>query len=58
MCSRFGVDSLRRRVALGRSGSTITAALHPTAAANPDALGANIGPVVAVGRGFSILKIS
>jgi hypothetical protein len=54
----LGLDSLRRRVALGRSGSTITAALHPTAAANPDALGANIGQVVRTGSGFSILTIS
>jgi hypothetical protein len=54
----LGLDSLRRRVALARSGSAITAALHPTAAANPDALGANIGPVVRTGSGISILRIS
>jgi hypothetical protein len=54
----LGLDSLRRRVALGRSGSAVTAALDPTAASNPDALGANIGSIVPVGSGFSVLAIS
>ncbi len=54
----LGLDSFRRRVSLGRSGATITQALDPTAPANPDALGANIGPIVNVGGGLSILTIS
>ncbi|HWE34299.1 MAG TPA: N,N-dimethylformamidase beta subunit family domain-containing protein [Solirubrobacteraceae bacterium] len=52
----IGLDSFRRRIALGHSGPSITQALNPTPPANPDALGANIGSIVHTG--LSILTIS
>jgi hypothetical protein len=53
----IGLDSLRRRVALGHSGAAITQALNPTAASNPDALGSNLGPIADLHGGSLILTI-